>query len=252
MRTFTRPAVWGLLWLAFSAASFATTLTVTGFPENIYGGGEFTAYLDNNSNALFDVFCVDYRNDLSAFNTAFNVNISIPTVAGTPTNADVSKTRYGTTATSSFSFNTTSPSPVAGDAENRYIIAAYLTTLYSFPGGTVTSTDVTIQDAIWTLLNTNGAQEWTIGGSSQAAVNAEIQTAINQLTAMSPTQYSNFVNSIRIFTSTDVANTSIPNRYAVGQQEYIAVATTTPEPADFALVGAGLVALGLFRRRKTA
>ncbi|MBZ5605553.1 MAG: PEP-CTERM sorting domain-containing protein [Acidobacteriia bacterium] len=248
MRTFTRPAVWGLLWLAFSAASFATNLTITSQPENVNGGGEFVAYLDNNSNATFNVFCVDYRNDISGFNLSFPVNVSTLTSLGIPTNTDVGNTRYGTTPSGSFAFDTSSPD--AGTAQNRYLLAAYLTTQYDFSGG-VNAADYAIQDAIWTLLNVDGAQEWTLN-STQTDVNTAIQNAINWETGLSAQQLSDFAGRVEIFTSTDVAGATIPDRYAIGQQEYVTVTSATPEPAALALVGIGLVGLGLLRRRKSA
>src|SRR5579885_330412 len=172
MTKFHRSAVWGLLWLAFSAASFATTLHVTGHPEVVPvdgGGGEFTAYLDNNSNAMFNIFCVDYRNFIHGIPDTFNVNVS--------TLSNISSTRYGTTQESAFSFyHGAGGDPNAGDAFNRYLLAAWLTTQYDFSGG-VTAADNAIQDAIWNLLDVNGVNNHL--DSTTAAVTQKVRDAVN-------------------------------------------------------------------------
>jgi hypothetical protein len=74
----------------------------------------------------------------------------------------------------------------------------------------------------------SNAETWESGLSSQAKAN--------------------FESSVRIFTSSDVSGTSIPDRYTTGKQEFI---TVTPEPMALMLVGTGLVAVGILRRRKS-
>lgn len=232
----------GLLWLALAACGWATSLTIESQPLNIEQGGEFVADLNGNWADPFDVFCVDYRNYVSIPDTYF-VNISTPSMS-------LADTRYGDTA--DFSWNSISGSYVSasgdefGDAYDRYVMAGWLTTQYN--SDTTGSQDIGIQNAIWTLLDVNGAK-FTSG-----SVEYWLQQAVDFMND-EPAEFTELASEIRIYTSTDVASDTLlnpnecNNRYSVGEQEMITVMTSpTPEPRVFALVGIGLVALGALRK----
>jgi hypothetical protein len=235
----------GLLWLAFSVGASATTLTIESQDLNVNYGGSFYSDLNGNASASFNVFCVDYQNEVTVPDT-FNVNISVAGVS-------LADTRYGTTT--NFSFNSlVGGAPSAsfsgaqfGNAYDRYVMAGYLTTLYDFsPGANTGAVDVGIQNAIWTLLDVDN-RSFTTGDVDQ-----ELQAAVNFMDT-NPTGFANLANEVEIFSSTSIAGDNNLNygtdgdRYQVGQQEMISV--NAPEPAVFALVGCGLVLMGMFRRR---
>src|SRR5258708_15053212 len=146
MTRFIRSSVFGLLWLAVGATAFASSLTIQDQNFNVNSGGRLDAYF-SNPQSLFEVFCVDYRNYVSPPET----------YDATITNglSNLSAARYGTTNQTDFQFQTV---PVVqpdagqslGDAVNRYLLAACLTTQYDFgPGANTGNQDLGIQTAIW-------------------------------------------------------------------------------------------------------
>jgi hypothetical protein len=223
---------WGFLWLAFSSAAFATTLTIQSQTFNIEQGGQFSAFLNNEAERQFYIYCADYRNFVAP-PQAFDANLS--------TLPSIGNTRYGTTPASSFS--TVVPNPtIYSNAANRYLLAGWLTTQYVFgPGQNTGNRDVGIQNAIWTLLDVDGSIH-SHGDESLWLSNAETweagQTA-NQLAALA--------SHVVVYTSSNVAGVTGSGRYTTGVQEMIGV---VPEPTTFLLLGGGLSALGLIRRRK--
>jgi hypothetical protein len=236
----SKAAVGGLLWLSFSAFAFGDTLTITGQPNPVEDGGQFTATLGSDPSQELFVYCVDYRNFVSVPNPAYDVNVT-----DLANSTDVfDNTRYGQTATADFT-NQTVPAGI-GTAQDRYAMAAWLVTQFNFSSG-VTMTDDQIQNAIWTLLDVNGAVFTNNGGVGTFLTQAE--TWIQSLT---PTQLAAFENDVVIYTSTSVASLSDPARYANGNQEMIGVISSAPEPATLAMLGVGLVAIGLFRKRMNA
>jgi hypothetical protein len=242
----SRSAVLGLLWLTLSAACFATTLTITAHTENVNNGGEFTAYLNSNSNATFDVFCVDYQNYISGIPTTFTVNVdTLPNIVNT---RYASANNYGGSAPAFSYFSS------AGSAENRYLLAGYLTTTYDFTSG-VTTQDQLIQDAIWNLLDVNNTFNNNGSSTNNAAINTIIANAIAWESGQTTTQLNSFASRVNIYTDVLVDTPgACSSPFSCGAQEYLSVspATTTPEPADFALVGIGLLGFGLLRKRAKA
>lgn len=239
----------GLLWLAFSVGASATSLTIESQDLNVNYGGSFYSDLNGNASASFNVFCVDYLNDVTVPDT-FNVNVSIASVS-------LADTRYGTTT--NFSFNSlvggapsaSSSGTQFGNAYDRYVMAGYLTTLYDFSAGANTGDlDVGIQNAIWTLLDVSG-RTFTSGDVDQ-----ELQAAVNFMDT-NPTGFANLATEVVIYSSTDIAGNNDlnigapPDRYEIGQQEMISVnSVNAPEPAVFAMVGLGLLLMGKIRRRR--
>ncbi len=236
MRFLSKAAVGGLLWLTFSAIAFGDTLTISAQTENVSQGGQFSATLASNPSQDLFIYCVDFQNYTSF--SPYAVNISTPDVTNP---ASISNTRYGTTPASDFTYD---PNSLA--AVQRYVLAAWLVTQYDFSAG-VTANDVEIQNSIWTLLNTSGSTTGFPGGDS-AGTGAYLSQATNWLNQQLPTALQQFESGVRIFDSTNVASASIPARWTTGFQEMITV-TNTPEPGTLTLLGAGLLGLGLIRRR---
>ena len=238
MKSISKAAVGGLLWLTFSAFAFGDTITFTGIPNEVEGGGQFTATLASDPGQTLYVYCVDFNNDLT-FDVPYTVN-DTNLLAGPITN-----TRYGTTPISGFTTQTTPPSD--GTPTDRYAMAAYLITQYNFTMG-VTAADYQIQNAIWTLLDATGNTFTSNGGVGNYLTQAE--TWFQTLSA-NPSALAAFESEVTIYSSTSIAGSSIPGRYGpdFGNQEMIGIA---PEPQSLALLGAGLLALGLFRKRVKA
>jgi hypothetical protein len=136
-------------------------------------------------------------------------------------------------------------------------MAAWLITQYSFPTNTdaQAATDDEIQNAIWTILDaTNavhaGCPDSTITSAACAAgISAEIGNATTWINAqIAAGTLGAFENTVVIYSDASIASQSNPARYSGTTQEMIGF-TATPEPATLAMLGAGLVAIGLFRKR---
>lgn len=220
-----------LLSLAVITAS-ANTLFITGQTENVDDGGQFSAYLNSLSNPL-SVYCVDFQNYESPDSA---VNVSTPLNA-----ADIADTRYGTTPASGFSFFSSGPGALT--ALDRYVEAAWLTTQYNFTSG-VTASDDQIQNAIWTLLDTDG----TSGFPNRDALGTGtylVQADIWQITSALNGTLSAFESDVRIYTSASVAGDNnlgqgTDSRYSIGSQEMIGVVSSVPEPSAMWMAVAGL------------
>ncbi|MGA3186292.1 MAG: PEP-CTERM sorting domain-containing protein [Bryobacteraceae bacterium] len=246
MNLFTKTALSGLLWLTFSGAMFGDTLFLSQ-SYNVDDGGQFTG--TDNGNPV-TVYCVDFQNYLVS---PSQVNVS--------TLSDLSDTRYGTTPTSEFTFfNGSSSSDTlytgpgtapALDAEQRYLLAAYLTTQYELipsPSTAVVNANDSIQGAIWDLLDVSGVNQ-TVGGAESADITQAINWLNTDLAAVAA-----LTSEVVIYTSTNVASNNDLNptatsgtRYTVGSQEMVGV---VPEPQTLAMLGAGLLAIGLFRKHR--
>lgn len=266
MTSFSKAAVGGLLWLSFSAVTFGSTLfTISTQPNNIDGGGgEFTAYLGSTDTQNLLVYCVDDLNHIGVPSTNTD---NITDLANMPAyNVTTNNfARYGETAPGSFTpvvmVDNPPPSVTLSDAtaQDRYAMAAWLTTQYIFPASGATNaqlaTDDEIQNAIWTLLDATSAvhntcPDSTISSSTCASgVSTEIgnaQTWINgQISAGTLTA---FENTVVIYSDANIASQSDPARYTGTTQEMIGF-VSTPEPATLAMLGAGLLAFGLLGRR---
>jgi hypothetical protein len=245
MKWISKVAVGGLLWLTFSAAAFGSTLYITAFTENVDDGGQFLANLGNSAQSFY-VYCVDFQNGET---TPSQVNISTPNTS-TPdvaSNFDgLADTRYGAVPTSLFTYAGTGSTAI--NSAERYVLAGWLTTQYNFSSG-VTTADDQIQNAIWTLLNTTGSTSGFPFGDA-AGTGTYLTQAINFFNTTPTAQLLQFESEIRVFTSTNVVTYNGREWSPIsGTQEMI---TVTPEPATLAMMGAGLLALGLFRKRMKA
>src|SRR5580658_4302910 len=103
MKWFSKAALGGLLWLSFSYAFGSTTLTITGQPNPVDSGGQFSAYLGPTDTQNLLIYCVDYANEIGVPSTT---TVNLTDLADMPvyTNDTNNDTRYGETAPGSFSY----------------------------------------------------------------------------------------------------------------------------------------------------
>lgn len=240
----------GLLWLAISGVGFATNLTINSYNFSADNdGGGFVAYLNGNTSDPLEVFCVDYLNSVDPGPTeTYPVNIDTPNLSAP--DDGLGDTRYGTTTT--FSWNSVSGSTISasgdefGDAYDRYVMAAWLTTQYNLSQPNSEQNDG-IQSAIWTLLDVDG-ETFNMGD-----VATWLQNAVNFMS--NTEEFNAFAADVRIYSTAEISGDNDlnldcgDNRYSIGYQEMIGV-VATPEPAGLSLVGCGLVLIGVLRRRR--
>ncbi|HEV1288424.1 MAG TPA: PEP-CTERM sorting domain-containing protein [Bryobacteraceae bacterium] len=242
MKWISKVAVCGLLWLTLSAAAFGSTLYITNFTENVDDGGQFLANLGNSAQSFY-IYCVDFQNSETSPSP---VNISTPNTSTpdvAPNYDGVALTRYGAVPTSLFTYDGTGSTAI--NSAERYVLAAWLTTQYNFSSG-VTTADDQIQNAIWTLLNTTGSTTGFPFGDA-AGTGTYLTQAINFFNTTPNAQLLQFESEIQVFTSTNVVTYNGREWSPIsGTQEMI---TVTPEPATLAMIGVGLLGLGLFRKR---
>lgn len=250
----------GLLALALGVAALAAPLTplpqaltglalnvsVTAHPYFVDGGGAFDAKVANNplfTDAFLTQFwCVDNENFIhpGAADSKFLANI---TPLGNWTNGLNSDVRKGTLLTASWQ-NGGALTPL-----QRYQAAAWLlsqTAFYqnaSLPG----ANDVAIQHAIWALTDVKN-----VAPDNSAWTNAFFTSAVAFILNGANVDYgkgewavvSGVVNSRGLVTS-DSRQT-----FLVQLQKREIEHNPTPEPATYAMMGLGLLAVAGLRRRK--
>jgi hypothetical protein len=253
MKSWIKASVGGLLWLTFSAVAFGDTIYFTNQPNNVNDGGEFTAFLASNPSQTLYTYCVDALNDLTVSSL---VGYSVNVVDLANTSQVTTDSRYGQTAPGSFTYSVTVDSSAA-TAQERYAMAAWLVQQYIFPVSTASpaqiNTDDEIQNAIWTLLDATGNVYSTCATASSSVcttgTDAEIAAAQTWINSLSAGALSSFESDVVIYSPTALVGVSDPARYTVGNQEMIGF---IPEPATLALLGLGLVGIGLLRTRSRA
>jgi hypothetical protein len=249
MKLLSTTAAGGLLWLTFSAVGFGSTLlNITGQTNNVENGGQFSAFTGPTDTQNIFVYCVDDLNFVSV-PSSFSVNVTNLSNA----TEVYDNTRYGQTAPSAatttilfpmaFSTNTVVVPTNIGTAQDRYAMAAWLIEQYSFVSGNNAANNTQIQNAIWTLMDATGATYGSTGTYiNQAETWITSEMASNSLTA--------FESGIVIYSDTRLAPESDPARYSGTAQEMIGFTTNAPEPATLAMLGMGLIAIGLLHKKR--
>ncbi|HEY3441419.1 MAG TPA: PEP-CTERM sorting domain-containing protein [Paludibaculum sp.] len=230
-----------------SYTGLALNVAVTGHPYNVGNGGAFDAAVAHDTgftDAFFTQFwCVDNENSISpGANTKFLANVTpLGNWAG-GINADV---RKGTLPAASWE-NGGALTPL-----QRYQAAAWLLSQTSFylglslPG----ANDVAIQQAIWALTDVKG-----VSPNNSAWTNAFFTNAVNFISLGANVNYgkgewavvSGVVNSSGVVSATDRRQT-----FLVQLQQREIEHNPVPEPATYAMMGLGLLAIAGLRRRKS-
>ena len=250
LSNFCRVALAPLI-LTVTAAASPVTLQVTSynFPLD-QGGGGATAILNG---AHVEIFCDDFAHNL-AIPSTHSANV---TTMGT--NADLSLTRFGgVTSWTAIALAGNDSTTLAdqnylnsgaGDTSSaRYAMAAYLVSFYSIPGGSNTANN-TLQEAIWTLLDPNA--EGTVPNPNHRQVTDDLKAAVAWYEGLNTPGNLSALNAFlsRFEIVSDATMTFDSGLGHRGFQEQI-VMTPTPEPAESALMLAGLLLLGGALRRK--
>jgi hypothetical protein len=225
-----------------------------------YGGGYLGTVTDTVTNRSTTqlLFCDDFSNDISIPSGQIAVNISQLT-----SGSDISKTRFGSVTVANFqTVNTpltaTQASALSTNTENalngatalqRYQMAAYLVTLYSFLGdhpatNSYHSDSVSrgIQDAIWTLLDAKGETFTPPSESLQAGQTGDVTTYLTAAANWLSSGDRSFLSQFSVIT--DASMHSLNS----GVQELL-LYTPVPEPGYGALLVLALLGLGWTARR---
>jgi hypothetical protein len=243
-------------------SDFVGSFTISNGAQSFsgYGGGYLGTVTDTvtNRSATQLLFCDDFSNDISIPSGQIAVNISQLT-----TGSDISKTRFGSVSVANFqtvnlSLTNTQASALTVSTENalngatalqRYQMAAYLVTLYSFLGdhpaaNSFHSDSVSrgIQDAIWTLLDAKGETFTPPSESLQAGQTGDVTTYLTAAANWLSSGDKSFLSQFSVIT--DASMHSLNS----GVQELL-LYTSVPEPGYGALLGLALLGLGWTARR---
>lgn len=229
------------LILPQSAVGVNKTVDISSNIYNLNSGGVFTGTIAGNGVWLW---CVDIDNATSYDPYTANVTMLDNTWAS----GQNSKVNKGTSATT-FSQNIFTAAGIGTytpNNEQRYQAAAYMISqmTYFTSGGTTsnTSVDQGYQNAIWKLLDAGGSNI-----SLTAAQNGFLVTALKAVMTTTPTYgFGSWAVVSGPASSTGVLSGSQYQTFLVQVQPGNGI----PEPGTYALMGAGLLGLAMFRRRK--
>jgi hypothetical protein len=243
-------------------SDFVGTFTISNGLQNVsgYGGGYLGTVTDTVTNRRTTqlLFCDDFSNDITIPSGQLGVNLSQLT-----SGSDITHTRFGNVAVTDFrTINTpltaTQASALSTNTENalngatplqRYQMAAYLVTLYSFLGdhpaaNSYHSDSVSrgIQDAIWTLLDARGETFTPPSESLQAGQTGDVTTYLTAAANWLQSGDRSFLSQFSIVTDASIHSLNS------GVQELL-LYTPVPEPGYGALLGLALLGLGWTARR---
>lgn len=232
---------------ALTSPLFAGTwIEVSNGPGRITtynGGGRFDAKLYSSASSQTPlsslyVTCVDFLNVFS-YGNRWEVNF---------TNLDGSQslanTRFGGTLTNNGNANNFDNFQGQYNALDRYRMAAWLTAqLPSFASGS--SNAKGIQGAIWFLLDPTGTPNAPKDGG--AVWTSTMSSWLTQAVTTGLSQSAEFYSQFRVVSQVNL--TQLGNGYNTRYQEFITT-VVTPEPATWAALGLGMIALIAFARRR--
>jgi len=218
-------------------------------------GGSLGANSNYTGNAAAELYCDDFS-DSAYWNSGWLVNETNigAAAAANPSTDPWSNTRFGAS-------NANTAYPVG---TTLYEEIAWLFTQGMQAGESTLNQDA-IAEAVWLMTDPSGSPEATASntGSNLTYLEwiADAEDYYNKTAAQTPTQFTTVnYNDWYVLTAPAAAG----NTGGTGTQEFLAYITTappessqgtmspTPEPGTFLLLGAGLLAAGLWGQRKRA
>jgi len=231
------------------AQSLVVSDTPAGSSQLGVGAGEFAGTI-NGASTLF--WCVDDQEEFYLGDSGYGNVIQLQNVA-----ADSNYVRYGNVTnggTPGWTNTTDTPdsTPLPGSATNRFAMAAYLVSQYngfvaSESGAVVqnTSTDLAIQEAIWSLTNNSSLS----GGFSAITGNDSDNTTDQYWIHQALLNYAS-VNladwAVVSWTTDSVGNLS----WQSNKQTFLVQVAPTPEPRFYGFLIVAMAGLFFFARRR--
>jgi hypothetical protein len=230
------------------AQSLVVSDTPAGSSQLGVGAGEFAGTI-NGASTLF--WCVDDQEEFYLGDSGYGNVIQLQNVA-----ADSNYVRYGNVTnggTPGWTNTTDTPdsTPLPGSATNRFAMAAYLVSQYngfvaSESGAVVqnTSTDLAIQEAIWSLTNNSSLS----GGFSAITGNDSDNTTDQYWIHQALLNYAS-VNladwAVVSWTTDSIGNLS----WQSNKQTFLVQVAPTPEPRFYGFLIVAMAGLCFFARR---
>jgi hypothetical protein len=231
------------------AQSLVLSNTPAGSSQLGVGGGEFQGTV-NGASTLF--WCVDDQEEFYFGDSGYGNVIQLQNVA-----ADSNYVRYGNVTNGGTpgwtnTSDTPDSTPLPSDATDRFAMAAYLVSQYngfvgSESGAVVqnTSTDLAIQEAIWTLTNNSSLS----GGFSAITGNDSDNTTDQYWIHQALLNYAS-VNladwAVVSWTTDSVGNLS----WQSNKQTFLVQVAPTPEPRFYGFLIVAMAGLFFFARRR--